>query len=171
LEDFPNLGGYQIGAPPKEEYTRYHRELEAWKRVVQLLCPCQLQLANTGTSEATDIEVVFSPPSFVTAIRDDDVLNEPEPPRSLFDSYAGFGHIESLTSHLGPRPVTRPYVSAAGVLSFRIPALVHNRTLSLDQFYFQFPRQDAIKNFSVAFSMTYREALDPITSNLNITIK
>jgi hypothetical protein len=71
---------------------------------------------------------------------------------------------------LKPRSPTRPYIGDAGGLYFRIPTLVHHRSIVLDEFYLRLSHRGAIKNFSISFIMTYVEALDPIEGKLNVVV-
>lgn len=166
---YPGLSDYQFGAPSEEAYAQYYRQLAQWNATVELLCSCQLHIANEGTAEATDIVADFSLPDFITAIRDDDLPDEPRPPPSIFEP-SHLLNVARLTSYVGPRSPARPYVSDTGKLSFRIPTLVHNRTIVLDQFFFRFSKREDIQNFSLRFALTYRETLDPIEGQLNVVV-
>jgi hypothetical protein len=165
------LPAHTLAAHSSESVADYARKLTIWKDEIELLSPCELQIGNSGTAEATDIAIDFTFTKFVKALSQDDFPKQPKRPRSPFDFDVDFSNIPNLRSIMEPRPAGKPYISKEGSLSFRIPQLVHNRTLKLHCFWWKFSASLSIQNFSAEYSITCVEAIDPISGTLNFVLE
>jgi hypothetical protein len=159
------LMGYAAG-PSTEAMAEYNTNLANWAREISLHFPCKLLLQNSGSSEATDISIDFVFPDFITVKAFDDLPKAPKKPSSIFDP-PDLSGIVPLSEHLRPRSPGKPYISRSGSLSFRIPALVHNRVLNSDRFYLRFSDDNPVCNFKASYVITCREIIDPIAGELN----
>jgi hypothetical protein len=163
------LQGHVLHAHPSEVYAEYARKLTRWKDEVELLSPCKLQIENAGTSEASDIAIDFTLPEFVKALSQEDFPKEPKRPRSLFDPMV-LPDISTIQHYMRPRPAGKPYTDD-GSLSFRIPQLVHNRTVKLHRFWWKFSESSSIRSFSAIYVITFVEAIEPICGTLNFVLE
>jgi hypothetical protein len=165
------LPAHTLAANSPQAIIDYARKLTIWKGEIELLSACELQIENLGTAEARDIVIDFTLPKFVKALSEDDFPKEPKRLGLMFDLAVDLSNIPNIRSIIQPRPAGKPYIDNEGSLSFRIPQLVHNRTLKLHRFWLKFSAPSSIQNFSTNYSITCVEAIDPILGTLNFVLE
>jgi hypothetical protein len=159
-----------VEAPPdRESVVEYQQKFAAWAQQISCFFDCNLVIENAGTAEATNVSIDFSLPDFVSARASDNLPKQPTEP-AFGAGWSDIPTVMPLSRQLQSRPPGKPYIGRDGSLSFVIPSLVHNRVLNLHRFYFKFVNHESICNFSVPFTITCREIIDPISGELNFVL-
>jgi rRNA-processing protein FCF1 len=161
--------GYDLKSQA-ERTAKYVSEYARWRDTIRLYFPCDLIIENAGSAEASNIEVDFTLPEFISGISRDNLPERPSPPRGPFDPPELPNPAALLNLHR-PRPPGKPFFSReCDAVFFEIPSLVHNRNLTLHRFYFRFRGNDSIQNFSLPYRITCTEVIDPIEDALHFKL-
>jgi hypothetical protein len=196
-----------MGPIPESEYTRYESErldylaalrpylVEAHehKRIMARVIPVHLDLRNTGSAPATDIDVYLDVPQGIqvaTATLVEEEPEPPEPPRPPRPQVEILGaNLSALVDVSALRPEWRipsfdyrssmpPNVSSweieevegGCIISCHVRRLKHGRDVALPTFYLQLPHDTNLKSFQIRVSLGADNLPDEVKGELNVVL-
>lgn len=162
-------------------YERFEKYLEEQHYYENHVIRIDLGIANDGKCVADDVYILLKLPEDLD-VRDEfrlpvepDPPREPQPDESVFDSplFRSSIYRNLSTPLIMPREpnVTGPKLQAASVISFRVRKAKHNMTAELDPFFIVFEDLDAVRNFSIAYTLIADNVGDKITGELHVIVQ
>jgi hypothetical protein len=157
------------------KHAEYQTKYEAWASQAALRFPIRLILTNEGSAVATDILLTLMFPNFITALPNRAVLTKPPLPKAPVNPLLNAR--QSLSSTFTPpimphvsQPTDAHINTRSNTVTFRVPALVQGRTLTLDPFFLMFDSKDEVQNYSFDYSMSLVEHPEGIRGTLYIVL-
>lgn len=193
------LGAYQLGMIPEEEYTRYNQELAAFferyecylrdlhreDEMMARTFSLNMELVNTGTCPAEDIDLHLHFPDGFQLFDEDDRPQRSDPPRppdrprtmydrlgqrlsmSLPDSYGALTKFSSVGN------VSSPSIERTNSYDVRwhVRKLKHFLSEPLNPLYFTFDSFETAASFQVEYTLHMANAPKQVSGQLQVIIE
>ncbi len=166
------------------EAESYLRELHCFREPKSRTISFTLEVCNTGTAPADDVDVLFHFPDGFLLLSEDDLPDEPEPPMppevplSRADQLnQAVNHTRSMLDRMQLPPHFRPSSSfrITKTQSYNVTdhfaKIKHGIPASLPKMYILFPSVTEAKSFNCTFELRPANLTAPVTGELHFVIE